>query len=87
MGKRRKRPLLVGFAAETGQHLDRARKKLQDKKVDLIVFNDVTEHGSGFDVETNRVTLIEKGRETPLPLLTKDKVADAILDRIAEIRA
>ncbi len=86
-GKRRKRPLLVGFAAETGQHLDRARKKLQDKKVDLIVFNDVTEHGSGFDVETNRVTLIEKGRETPLPLLTKDEVADAILDRIAEIRA
>ena len=86
-GKRRKRPLLVGFAAETGQHLDRARKKLQDKKVDLIVFNDVTEHGSGFDVETNRVILIEKGRETPLPLLTKDEVADAILDRIAEIRA
>jgi phosphopantothenoylcysteine decarboxylase/phosphopantothenate--cysteine ligase len=86
-GRRESKSFLVGFAAETGQQINKARKKLQDKNIDLIVFNDVTEPGSGFDVDTNKVVLIDRGRETALPLLNKDEVADAILDRIAELRA
>jgi phosphopantothenoylcysteine decarboxylase / phosphopantothenate---cysteine ligase len=81
------RPIIVGFAAETGRKLGNARKKLRDKNMDLIVFNDVTEPGSGFDVATNKVVLIDKGKEIELPLLDKSEVADAILDRIVELRA
>ncbi len=55
--------------------------------MDMIVFNDVTEDGSGFDVDTNKVVLIDKEQEIELPLLDKDSVADAILDRMIEIRA
>jgi len=87
VGRKKNRPFIVGFAAETGRKLDTARKKLRDKNMDLIVFNDVTEAGSGFDVETNKVVLIDKKKESGLPLLNKDDVADAILDRIVELRA
>jgi phosphopantothenoylcysteine decarboxylase/phosphopantothenate--cysteine ligase len=86
-GLKENRPFIVGFAAETGQRLDKARSKLRNKNMDLIVFNDVTEAGSGFDVETNKVVLMDKGHEIELPLLDKCEVADAILDRIAELRA
>lgn len=55
--------------------------------MDMIIFNDVTEAGSGFGVDTNRVVIIDKGEEIKLPLLSKDSVADAILDRLVEIRA
>ncbi len=77
------RPFLVGFAAETGS-LDRAADKLRRKGVDLLVANDVAEHGSGFGTETNRVSILdaEGGRED-LPLLTKREVADRLLDRVA----
>jgi phosphopantothenoylcysteine decarboxylase/phosphopantothenate--cysteine ligase len=81
------RPFIVGFAAETGQNLRKAKKKFLVKNMDLIVFNDVTEAGSGFDVDTNKVVLIDRAGETELPLLNKSEVADAILDRIAELRA
>jgi phosphopantothenoylcysteine decarboxylase/phosphopantothenate--cysteine ligase len=87
VGKKKNRPFIVGFAAETGRKLEKARKKLKHKNMDLIVFNDVTEAGSGFDVETNKVVLIDKKKESELPLLNKDDVADAILDRIVELRA
>ena len=87
VGKKKNRPFIVGFAAETGRKLEKARKKLKHKNMDLIVFNDVTEAGSGFDVETNKVVLIDKKKESELPLLNKDDVADAILDRIGELRA
>lgn len=87
VGKKKNRPFVVGFAAETGRKLDKARKKLRDKNMDLIVFNDVTEAGSGFDVDTNKVVLIDKKKESRLPLLDKDDVADAILDRIVRLRA
>jgi len=74
---------LVGFAAETGD-LDRAPAKLAAKGIDLLVANDVSEPGSGFGTDTNRVTLLDKsgGREE-LPLLSKREVADRILDRVA----
>jgi phosphopantothenoylcysteine decarboxylase/phosphopantothenate--cysteine ligase len=77
------RPILVGFAAETGS-LDRAAGKLAAKGVDLLVANDVSEPGSGFGTDTNRVTILDAdGGADELPLLTKREVADRILDRVA----
>jgi phosphopantothenoylcysteine decarboxylase/phosphopantothenate--cysteine ligase len=82
-GARRPRPVLVGFAAETGS-LDRAADKLRRKGVDLLVANDVSEAGSGFGTDTNRVTILAAdGREQALPLMSKREVADRILDRVA----
>lgn len=78
--------LVVGFAAETHDVTERARGKLARKKLDLIVANDVTAEGAGFDVDTNRVTLVGADETTELPLLDKDDVADAVLDRIRELR-
>jgi phosphopantothenoylcysteine decarboxylase/phosphopantothenate--cysteine ligase len=76
-------PVLVGFAAETGS-LDRAAAKLASKGVDLLVANDVSEAGSGFGTDTNRVTILDRaGAREELPLLPKREVADRILDRIA----
>jgi phosphopantothenoylcysteine decarboxylase/phosphopantothenate--cysteine ligase len=83
----RKRPFIIGFAAETGGKTEAAKKKLREKKIDLIVFNDVTEPGAGFDVDTNKVVLIDRQKETELPLMSKDSVADAILDRFIEMKA
>jgi phosphopantothenoylcysteine decarboxylase/phosphopantothenate--cysteine ligase len=78
---------VVGFALETDAHEDNARKKLAEKGLDLIVLNDATEPGAGFEVSTNKVTLIHKNSTTSeqLPLLSKDEVADAILDRLAAL--
>jgi phosphopantothenoylcysteine decarboxylase/phosphopantothenate--cysteine ligase len=82
-GAREPRPLLVGFAAETGS-LDRAADKLRRKGVDLLVANDVSEAGSGFGTDTNRVTILAAdGPDQELPLLSKRAVADRLLDRIA----
>jgi phosphopantothenoylcysteine decarboxylase/phosphopantothenate--cysteine ligase len=76
------RPVLVGFAAETGS-LDRAAEKLARKGVDFLVANDVTEEGSGFGTATNRVTVLAAdGTQDALPLLPKREVADLILDRV-----
>jgi phosphopantothenoylcysteine decarboxylase/phosphopantothenate--cysteine ligase len=76
-------PVLVGFAAETGS-LDRAPEKLRRKGVDLLVANDVSEPGSGFGTETNRVTILDAdGGRDGLPQLTKREVADHLLDRVA----
>jgi phosphopantothenoylcysteine decarboxylase / phosphopantothenate---cysteine ligase len=78
------RPILVGFAAETGS-LDRAPEKLRRKRVDLLVANDVAEPGSGFGTETNRVTILDAdGSIEELPLLPKREVADRILDRVVQ---
>ncbi len=75
-------PVLVGFAAETGS-LDRAADKLRRKGVDLLVANDVSEPGSGFGTDTNRVSILAAdGSRDDLPLLSKREVADAILDRV-----
>ncbi len=75
-------PFTVGFAAETGG-VERAIDKARRKKVDLLVYNDVTEPGSGFGTETNRVVIIDRaGATEELPLLAKSEVAERILDRI-----
>ena len=77
------RPVLVGFAAETGS-LERAAEKLRRKGVDLLVANDVSEAGSGFGSDTNRVVILDsRGGEDSLPVLPKRAVADRILDRVA----
>lgn len=82
------KPLIVGFAAETEDTIARAAEKLRRKGMDMIVANDVTAPGAGFDVQTNRVTLIDViGRETDLPLMSKREVAAAILDRAGELMA
>ena len=76
-------PVLVGFAAETGS-LERAGEKLRRKGVDLLVANDVSEPGSGFGTDTNRVTILAAdGSREELPLLSKREVAERLLDRMA----
>lgn len=80
------KPIIVGFAAETEDTVARAAEKLRRKGMDMIVANDVTAPGAGFDVQTNRVTLIDViGRETDLPLMSKRDVAAAILDRAGQL--
>jgi phosphopantothenoylcysteine decarboxylase / phosphopantothenate---cysteine ligase len=76
--------IAIGFAAETHDLIEEAGRKLAEKNLDLIVANDVNRPDSGFAVDTNEVTLIAKdGEPAPLPLLTKDEVADKILDWLA----
>lgn len=80
--------VLVGFAAETEADLEQAQAKREAKGVDLLVLNDVLEPGSGFEVETNRVTLLHRsGRVEALPLMAKEAVAHQILDRVVRLRA
>jgi phosphopantothenoylcysteine decarboxylase / phosphopantothenate---cysteine ligase len=79
----RPRPILVGFAAETGS-LDRAAEKLRRKHLDLLVANDVAEAGSGFGTDTNRVSILaDDGSREDLPMQSKREVADRLLDRVA----
>ncbi len=76
----------VGFALETDDVLDNARRKLESKGFDLLVANDATEEGAGFGVATNRVTILSPdGSPDALPLLSKDEVADELLDRVARL--
>ena len=79
------RPVLVGFAAQTGDPVPGARRKLQTKGVDLIVANDVSAPGAGFDVDTNEVTLVSREATEHLPLMPKARVAAALLDRIEQL--
>jgi phosphopantothenoylcysteine decarboxylase/phosphopantothenate--cysteine ligase len=77
--------VVVGFAAETEDLLENARKKLKNKKLDLIVANDVSASDSGFKVDTNRVTILDPHAEpTTLPLLSKDEVAAEIIHRVIQ---
>jgi phosphopantothenoylcysteine decarboxylase/phosphopantothenate--cysteine ligase len=76
------RPLLVGFAAETSQLIERARAKRVRKGVDVIVANDVAQPGAGFEVDTNQVTIIDDGGEEALPLQSKSAIASALADRL-----
>jgi phosphopantothenoylcysteine decarboxylase / phosphopantothenate---cysteine ligase len=77
---------VVAFAAEAGENLDRAREKLTRKNADLIVLNDISNPQIGFESEENAVTLIDAYSETPIPLASKDAIADAILDRVSSLR-
>ena len=80
--------LIVGFAAETEHVAENARKKLAAKNADLIVANDVTAEGAGFDHDTNIVTLFARdGRDLPLSRMTKSEVAQRILDEVVRLRS
>lgn len=87
IGEKKGGRLLVGFAAETGKDIESAQRKLKEKKLDLIVLNDVTQPGAGFDVDTNIVTIIDgKSKITEYPLMNKIDVANIILDRMLELK-
>jgi phosphopantothenoylcysteine decarboxylase/phosphopantothenate--cysteine ligase len=76
----------VGFAAESSKLVENAREKLKQKGLDLIVANDITDSDSGFDVDTNRVTIIDRERRIDsLPLMSKREVAERVLDRVAAL--
>jgi phosphopantothenoylcysteine decarboxylase / phosphopantothenate---cysteine ligase len=80
--------LVVGFAAETERVAENARKKLTAKNADMIVANDVTAEGAGFDHNTNIVTLFARdGRDLPLPRMNKTEVAQRILDEVVRLRS
>jgi phosphopantothenoylcysteine decarboxylase / phosphopantothenate---cysteine ligase len=86
VGRAKSAQVVIGFAAETNNLLDNARKKLQSKRADLIVANDVSSKDAGFDVDTNRVTLVSEFETTELPLLSKREAADRILDSALHIK-
>ena len=77
---------LVGFAAETDNVLENAGGKLLKKRLDMIVANDVTAPGAGFDVDTNVVTFITKDARETLPLMSKREVAQRLLSRVLALR-
>lgn len=85
---RRNGLLVVGFAAETNDLLEHARKKLRKKSLDAVVANDVTREGAGFETETNAVTILTRDSDAPveLPLLSKLDTAHRILDEVARLR-
>lgn len=86
-GRSGDRPVLVGFAAETGPAEARARQKLRAKNVDLIVANDVSRPDAGFEVATNVATLVTRDGDEPLPLQSKAALAGVILDRVEAMLA
>jgi phosphopantothenoylcysteine decarboxylase/phosphopantothenate--cysteine ligase len=76
----------VGFALETGDGREQARRKLAEKNLDLIVLNDASAPDAGLEVDTNRVLLFDRqGGSQEVPLLPKTEVAEIILDRIAPL--
>lgn len=86
-GTRTDEQAIVGFAAEHGNDVARAREKLQRKGADLIVLNDVSDPAIGFESSDNAVTLISAENETTLPLAPKDEIAEQILQRVDQLRS
>ena len=87
LGKDKGDITLVGFAAETTDHVANALDKIKKKNLDLIVLNDVSKDDRGFAAETNEVRMIDReGNEEVIPLMSKDDVADRILDRVKVLR-
>ena len=87
LGKeKRNDQVFVGFAAETNDVIEHAQGKLRKKNLDMVVANDVTKPGAGFDVDTNIVTLITEKEMISLPMLTKNEVADHILTHAVRLR-
>jgi phosphopantothenoylcysteine decarboxylase/phosphopantothenate--cysteine ligase len=77
---------VIGFAAESRDLLKNAESKLESKKLDMIVANDISASDAGFGVDTNRVTLLfADGRKQPLPLMGKDEVAETVIEQLAKL--
>ena len=88
VGRAKGNAVLIGFAAETDRLVENARAKLQRKNADMIVANDVTQEGAGFDTDTNIVTLVLRdGRDIALPKISKREVADRILNQALAMHA
>ncbi len=79
---RREGQILCGFSMETEHLLENSRAKLEKKKIDMIVANNLKQEGAGFGTDTNVVTLLTKDRTEELPLLSKEEVADRLFDRL-----
>jgi len=78
--------LVVGFAAETNDVVGYARSKMEKKGLDIVVANDITKEGAGFDTDTNIATIITRTGETEFPLMSKRELGDRILDEILKVR-
>lgn len=88
LGKDKGGITLVGFAAETTDHIANAMDKIRKKSLDLIVVNDVSREDRGFAADSNEVRMIDReGHEEVVPLMSKEDVADRILDRVKRLRA
>jgi phosphopantothenoylcysteine decarboxylase/phosphopantothenate--cysteine ligase len=78
--------VVVGFAAESDDLLNYARAKMERKGLDLLVANDITATDSGFDVDTNRVVVMEPGGSyVQLDLMSKEKVSEYVVHRVAQL--
>src|SRR5215469_4116666 len=86
LAARKTHQLVIGFAAETTDVLENARKKLQKKSLDAIVVNDVSQEGIGFDSERNAVTILTEDEVLEVPETTKWEVAQRVLDQIVKLR-
>jgi phosphopantothenoylcysteine decarboxylase/phosphopantothenate--cysteine ligase len=89
LGRRKKKDgfLLVGFAAESQNHAAEGEKKLKKKNLDLIAINDIGSSNTGFEADTNQVTLLDKNGSTPLPLVSKEQTADLLWDHVVRMLA
>jgi phosphopantothenoylcysteine decarboxylase / phosphopantothenate---cysteine ligase len=88
LGQRKDRKWLVGFAAETDNLTANAQKKLAEKNLDMVVANNIAEEGSGFDGDTNIATIVDRaGAVRSLPLMSKDELADRILDHFLALKS
>lgn len=86
LGKRKENQLLVGFAAESENLVENATEKLRRKNLDLIVANDISQTGSGFEVDFNQVVLVDReGKAEESPRLPKSQIAKRILDKVEEL--
>lgn len=79
--------MVVGFAAETNDVVGYARSKMEKKGLNIVVANDITKEGAGFNTDTNIATIISRDSETELPLMSKRELADRILDEVSKFRA
>jgi len=85
--KRAKRPLLVGFAAESSEHIEEGKRKLKEKNLDLIAINDIIGKATGFGTDTNQLSLIDREhRLDKLPLCSKEECADMIWDKVVKLQ-
>jgi len=86
VARRKTSQVVVGFAAETENVLENARKKLASKSLDAIVVNDVSREGVGFDSDRNAVTIISPGEVVEVPETSKWEVAHRVLDQVVKLR-
>ncbi len=79
--------MVIGFAAETNNVIEYARSKLKKKNLDMVIANDITKKGAGFNTDTNIAAIITGENEISLPIMSKRELADKILDEVVKLRA